>query len=389
MNTKTFLKYFESTFSIPVGLYSIESLDEKNSDKLDIPLELIRPYVTEDTLGGVVVSPLFIMCGYIKVPKSNEFILVGPVSINRLTKKQIQQFFLSQHISLALAEEFSLWFQKVPTMYEKKFQDILNFLNITINEVPIQFNRFSFQESKINSSPTNIKLDPFSSFNYEFEKKIFTCIRFGKVTELQQLQKEVIHSSDVSLASLANTDTRSFKNTFIAGSSVAARAAISGGVDSSVALSLSDYYISTVEKLDSFTDINRLLEEMLLDFAKRVAKTRDLNSDSATVVAIIRYVHSHLYSKLSTTGIAESLQLSSSYISRHFKEKTGITITEYIHQQKIIEAQFLLTTTDYSVLHISEALAFSSQPYFQTIFKKYTHQTPTFFRNNLSTDNQF
>lgn len=93
-------------------------------------------------------------------------------------------------------------------------------------------------------------------------------------------------------------------------------------------------------------------------------------SSSPIINAIYRDIQEHKYEKLTSKTIADRLSFSSSYISHHFKDITGMTLTEYIHQQKIKEAQYLLDTTNLSLSSISEKLGFSSQQQFQLIFKK-------------------
>ena len=73
--------------------------------------------------------------------------------------------------------------------------------------------------------------------------------------------------------------------------------------------------------------------------------------------------------------------MNASYLSRHFKEQTGKTMTEFINELKISEGIRLLETTDLPLIHISTQLGFSSQNYFQTVFKKVIGMTPIEFRN--------
>ena len=57
-----------------------------------------------------------------------------------------------------------------------------------------------------------------------------------------------------------------------------------------------------------------------------------------------------------------------------------MTVNEFITKMKIDEAKRLLEHTDRPISAISEALAYSSQSYFQNVFKKVTGMTPNEFR---------
>lgn len=52
------------------------------------------------------------------------------------------------------------------------------------------------------------------------------------------------------------------------------------------------------------------------------------------------------------------------------------SVKSYIQTQKISVAKNMLLESDYSLLEISETLAFSSQSYFTKIFKKVTGEKP-------------
>ena len=73
--------------------------------------------------------------------------------------------------------------------------------------------------------------------------------------------------------------------------------------------------------------------------------------------------------------------MSRRYLSTKFKKETGMTLSQYIQEQKIGKAKSLLKSTDRSILEIATYLGFSSQGYFQNVFKKLTGMTPKDYRN--------
>lgn len=105
-----------------------------------------------------------------------------------------------------------------------------------------------------------------------------------------------------------------------------------------------------------------------------------------TVNEVIRYIDEHLLSFLSVEGIAEEFNVSTSHLSRIFKEHTGVTLVEYINIRKVEEAQYYLRFSTEKISDISNRFHFCNQSYFTRIFKKYTGQTPRRFRNSLERD---
>ena len=72
--------------------------------------------------------------------------------------------------------------------------------------------------------------------------------------------------------------------------------------------------------------------------------------------------------------------MSRSSIIKRFKKETGISIGNYITQCKISDAKRLLTYSNQSLSEISNYLCYSSQAYFQTVFKNEIGITPNEYR---------
>ena len=160
------------------------------------------------------------------------------------------------------------------------------------------------------------------------------------------------------------------------------RAAIAGGLDIEEAYSLSDIYIQTSESYTSVADVERLHRRMPLDFAERVAREIRFKNVSQPIISAIHYIKEHINQPLQAELIASHVNLSTSYFLKRFKTETGVGVSEFITNAKIEEACLLLSYTDKSLTEISNYLYFSSQSYFQNVFKKITGMTPGQFRNS-------
>ena len=73
---------------------------------------------------------------------------------------------------------------------------------------------------------------------------------------------------------------------------------------------------------------------------------------------------------------------SRSYLSHCFKKELGFEMNGFIMRCKLEEAKSLLTYTDKSISEISSYLCFSSQAYFQNVFKKKFGVTPNMYRKH-------
>nr|WP_286167120.1 AraC family transcriptional regulator [Clostridium sp. D33t1_170424_F3] len=121
---------------------------------------------------------------------------------------------------------------------------------------------------------------------------------------------------------------------------------------------------------------------MVFDLTERVAQAQTQKAYSFPISQCIQYIDNHLHQELSLQTLADELQLSTRYLSRLFKQETGVNLTAYIQQERIREAQNLLLFSEKSLSEISNFLCFVSQSYFIQIFKRYTGMTPQQFRRS-------
>lgn len=88
------------------------------------------------------------------------------------------------------------------------------------------------------------------------------------------------------------------------------------------------------------------------------------------------YVDSQPIETLSTPGVAKAFNISESYCARVFKQTFDCSLTTYLIQKKIGEAQTLLLTTDLSIKEIGEKVGYPNQSYFSKIFTQTVGTSP-------------
>ncbi|MBQ7974287.1 MAG: helix-turn-helix transcriptional regulator [Clostridia bacterium] len=83
---------------------------------------------------------------------------------------------------------------------------------------------------------------------------------------------------------------------------------------------------------------------------------------------------------LSVSMLADRLGISTSYLSRYFKDKTGVTLFSYIDEIRISKAKQLLAETDAPVKDIVKAVGYNDINNFNRKFKSKTGKTPSSYR---------
>lgn len=220
----------------------------------------------------------------------------------------------------------------------------------------------------------------------QFEKLVLSYVRQGEPDRL----RELFNAPPPMLAGKMSSDTlRQIKNTGICAAAIACRAAVEGGLDSQTAYRMSDLYIQKIELLQDVASLEKLRFDILIDYAGEVRRVRYRVPPSGSgqagdiFTACAEYVARNIYSPVRVEDIAGALGYSRSYLSSRFRQQTGMTLTRYILQEKVFEAQRMLEFTDESLLDIANLFSFSSQSHFQSAFKKIAGETPMAYRKRI------
>jgi len=95
---------------------------------------------------------------------------------------------------------------------------------------------------------------------------------------------------------------------------------------------------------------------------------------------MMSWIEAHYQEDFSLDRLAQSLHLSSFYISHLFRQETGCSISQYIMARRIREACLLLTMTDLPIAQIGQNVGFNSSAYFCKQFKRKMGVSPQAFR---------
>jgi AraC-like DNA-binding protein len=108
------------------------------------------------------------------------------------------------------------------------------------------------------------------------------------------------------------------------------------------------------------------------------------NANSKQIKECVNYIRSHIHDNVTVSELAEVVGLNETYLSKLFKKEMRCTVSEYIRNEKIEEACWLLSYTDKSSIEIATDLSFSSHSYFISVFKKVKKVTPKEYRNSVN-----
>jgi two-component system response regulator YesN len=109
------------------------------------------------------------------------------------------------------------------------------------------------------------------------------------------------------------------------------------------------------------------------------------NSHAHTAISHVQdYLLANLDKDLSLVRLAEVSRLNPSYLSRLFKQVTGVNLNVFIQEARLNKAMELLRDSDYKVYEIARLAGYEYAPYFTKIFKKNVGVSPQEYRDHLN-----
>ncbi|MGN7761580.1 response regulator transcription factor [Paenibacillus sp. 22594] len=94
-----------------------------------------------------------------------------------------------------------------------------------------------------------------------------------------------------------------------------------------------------------------------------------------------QYISERLNYDLGIEEVANRIGISSSYFCLLFKNRFAMTFVEYVTQQRMEAAKFMLASSDKSITAISAGVGYQERRYFTKVFQKQTGMTPKEYRD--------
>ncbi len=128
------------------------------------------------------------------------------------------------------------------------------------------------------------------------------------------------------------------------------------------------------------------LQKWLSDYIRTVIKPQDsdVTISNAAVSQVVDYIDNHLASEISLEQLATLVYLEPTYLSRLFKNETGMTYSDYITFKRMELSKKLLLETRMKINDIALKSGYSNPSYFNMKFKAYSGMTPKQYRMSRS-----
>ena len=318
---------------------------------------------------------------YTCIRKGESFLLSGPVSMESISPVELRRYYREYGmrsgagrqipaVPLALVIAVAQMMTKEFTGKEYSDQEFLQANGLgkesgeQLEKEQIMFEIREDEEEKYHHT-------------YQEERRLLECVREGLTDEAIRYSDEM----DMGMGRMGRKDTTHWTNAVVVAVTLCARAAIEGGVSPAEAYQLSDFYIQKTDECQKVSELLELRNRAVWDLANRVRKKKEGRKHSNYVDKCKDYVSRHYKEKIYLQDMADSMGLSSTYLSRLFSKETGMRLQDYINSFRVERAANLLIYSEESIAYIGEYVNFPSQSYFGKMFRKYKHMTPKEYRD--------
>lgn len=209
---------------------------------------------------------------------------------------------------------------------------------------------------------------------YETEVMFYGCIENGDVEGTKNMLSS-LWDQQVVVGRMSYNDLKQMQYFAVCCTTLAARAAIRGGVNETLAYNISDEYIQKIDSMKTAGEVPEFLAKKAIELAALVEKFSHKKISHPVVKKAAHYIEQNLYQKITPIQVASFCGVSKDHLSLLFKENTGHTTAKYILTEKLKESKRLINR-GFSNSQIAYQLGFCSESHFIAKYKEFYGNTP-------------
>ena len=311
------------------------------------------------------------------------FLYLGPMCNSRLDPLRRGQFYRSYQIES----------QDVRSLKYFSYQQIRDILLLTVSlvtgeecpeETVVLSNpvKVSSEEELRREKQASIRSEEYARdeesyrHTYHEEQKLLLAVQEGREQDALRLCGVL----DSGTGSFSNLDLTHWRTLAIVGITLTSRAAIAAGMPPIAAYEVSGFYLNKCNMAQQKGELFYYRNQAIRDLCARVKQIKARPTASGYTEHSRDYIQKHYREKIYIEDIALPLGISPGYLSKRFKEETGMLIQDYVNWVRVESAANLLIYSETSLPEIAAYVHFPSQSYFGRIFKKIKGMTPNEFR---------
>jgi two-component system response regulator YesN len=140
------------------------------------------------------------------------------------------------------------------------------------------------------------------------------------------------------------------------------------------------YMLGSINKCHSQREVRYQFEKILKSIAVLDEENVTTITENGIVLNAISFIRENYSDNIGLCEVAQFCNVRSEYLSRIFKEETGVKFVDFLTNFRISMAKRLLFAGTYKVVEVAEMVGFADQKYFQKVFKKVCGVTPSEYK---------
>ena len=122
------------------------------------------------------------------------------------------------------------------------------------------------------------------------------------------------------------------------------------------------------------------LIEILLLTMRRLDGAQTASSGQSISAFLTAYIAEHYMEPITLEELSGRLNYSLPYISKRFKEDTGVSFVSYLQNYRVMQGCRLLSSTNKTISEIAEMVGYHDVKFFSEVVKRITGLSPADFR---------
>jgi AraC family transcriptional regulator, melibiose operon regulatory protein len=132
----------------------------------------------------------------------------------------------------------------------------------------------------------------------------------------------------------------------------------------------------TPEKQDMvLLEVHARLRRLSVDFGHSQPVPK-IEAEPQRITDMLHFIAQKYQENLSVADIAKSANTTPSYAMELFRKSCGMSIVQYVNDQRLAHARRILATTDAKILDVAMESGFGSESQFYNVFRRACNQTP-------------
>ncbi len=316
-------------------------------------------------------------------------ILMGPMFLNSISVKEIDEHLKERESSLFVRRKMMNVLQMVPVVMVPVMFQYAVMLHYSMTDEKIMssdcyYSIMNGGEENVSGHPlenTSWKSEDSAERQNSTEQLILQGIREGRPELIESIGKEIEEAAV--LASDTGDGLRDGKNTVIVLNALCSRAAISGGCPVKTAKGLERKFIGEVENCKTFTELVNVNLSMINEYIMRVQECRSNPHISREIRGACEYIKANIRNKFTIEDLAKEVGYAPYYLTKKFSKEMNMKVSDYIKYSRIEYAKIMLISTKKGIQEISDTLHFGTRNYFSKVFWEIEGVSPSEYREQI------